>query len=359
MITVREAIPADGLSLAEFFLRTPIEAGGEFVLDRSPDFSALLRMRGESRTFLALAGSQLAGTASALWHDAPEGQEGRLRIGEVVDLRVAEWARGGPATVRLLRAVRGALDAAGVDWAVCLIGDRNAAAVPLVRGAAGLPELRPLARYASVHFAACRLPGTARPKGITVREATRDDGASLRALMEESLAARRFTSLPEVPWPDPAGMHRSWLALDPSGRPCGGLIVWDGSGVRRIRVTRYRGTDRLFRAVIGLAARFGLASALPPPGGVLRLWASRWLGVRGDRRDVVRALVHTALRGAAGEGVHILQINLAEGDPVLRSLPRALRSFYWSTLYGCALGAGRGPEDPAPEATYHADLALV
>ena len=354
MIRVREAGPGDGRALVDFLLRTPLRAGTEFVLDRSPDFTALLRLRGESRTFLAYAGSALAGTATALWHDVPNGR-GSVRVGEVVDLRVAEWARGGPAAARVLRAVHDAFGAAGVDWAVSLIGDRNAAAAPLVHGKAGLPALRRLARYASVHFIACRLPAPRWPSGIAIREAARGDAAAVRDLMEETFAERR-ASRPPLPWPDPAGMHRAWVALDTSGRPWGVLILWDGVGVRRIRVTRYRGVDHLFRAGVALAAGLGLAAPLPAPGDVLRLWASRWFGVRGDRRDVARALVQAALRCAAREGLHVVQINLREGDPLLGALPLAPRSCYWSTLYGCQLG---GSDDRAPEATYHADVALV
>src|SRR6185437_14123398 len=43
-----------------------------------------------------------------------------------------------------------------------------------------------------------------------------------------------------------------------------------------------------------LAARCGLATALPPEGGALRLWASRWLAVRDGRRDAARALIRAA-----------------------------------------------------------------
>src|SRR6185437_8041075 len=116
MISVREATPEDGRALIDFLRMTPLSAGTEFVLDRSPDFSALLRLRGTSRTFLAVSHERLAGTVTALWHDARDGR-GRVRVGEVVDLRVAEWARGSRAVARLLGAARDAFAEAGVDWA--------------------------------------------------------------------------------------------------------------------------------------------------------------------------------------------------------------------------------------------------
>src|SRR6185437_4977109 len=74
MISVREATPEDGRALIDFLRMTPLSAGTEFVLDRSPDFSALLRLRGTSRTFLAVSHERLAGTVTALWHDARDGR---------------------------------------------------------------------------------------------------------------------------------------------------------------------------------------------------------------------------------------------------------------------------------------------
>jgi len=361
MMFVREASAHDGRLLIDFLRATPLQAGTEFVLDRSPDFSALLRLRGSSRTFLAFARERLAGTVTALWHDAREGT-GQVRVGEVVDLRVAEWAHGTPATARLLGAAREAFAAANVQWATCVIGDRNCAAMSLVRGAAGLPRLEPLSRYASVHYVVCRtlVPPPPRAGGrFTVRSASAIDAADLEALVEETSAHRRFAPLQPLRWPDTTGRHRAWIARDAGGAPAAALIVWDGFDLRRIRVVRYRGADRTLRIASVLASRCGLATALPPEGGALRLWASRWLPVRDGRRDAARALIRAALRDALAEHVHVVQMNLAADDPLLSALPRHPRSTYWSTLYGCELVCRSAEVLTAERGPYYLELALV
>lgn len=358
MITVREAVPGDGPALVALLLRTPMRAGTEFVLDRGPEFDALLRLRGSYRTFVACVDGRPVGVATALWHDVRDGAT-TVPVGEIADLRVAVEMRGTPVAARLLHAVRDALDDAGVAWATCIIGEKNRPAVTLARGGAGLPALEPLTRYASVHYVAWRRPGSG-PSGddVEVRVAAGTHVPALDVLMEESLRGRRFVPPPPLIEPDPTGAHRSWIATDRQGVPVGGLVVWDGQAVRRIRVMRYSSVGRMLCLATRLAARAGIAACLPSPGGVLRVWASRWLGVRRGGQPVVRALVRAALRDAAEEGVHVVQVNLAQLDPARQMLPGYPRYTYWSTLYGRQLD-GRSVPASSDGAVYYADLAFV
>lgn len=354
---VAEASMADGAALVELFRRTPLDAGTAFVLDRSPDFWALLALRGHYRTFVARDGDGVVGTATALWHDALDGAR-RVRVGEVVDLRVAPRVRGTRVTAGLLAAVRQAFHDARVSWALCLIGDRNASARMLVTGRAGFPCLAPLTRWASVHYVAWRVPERL-PPGVSVRPADPSDGAALRALVAPTAASRRFVPEPTIEWPDRAGRGRAWLATE-GATPIAALVAWSGEGVRALRVVRHRWQDTPLRTLVAAGAAAGLAPPLPAPGGVLRMWATRWLTGPRERRDVARALIRHALRSAATEGVHVLQVNVPEHDPIRRALPALPRSTYWSTLYGCCL---RSPEIASPPpmttACHHADVALV
>jgi hypothetical protein len=355
MLTVREAAAEDGPALVAFFRDTPLEAGTAFVLDRSPDFTALLRLRGSHRVFVAADRGRLAGTATALWHDARDGHA-TLRVGEIVDLRVAPWARGGRAALVLLQAVRQTFDQVRTEWVVCLVGAANRAATPLTEGGAGLPALRPLARYASVHYVAVRL-STTTPPGVVVRPATVEDGVFLARLADLTASPCRLVPSRRFTWPDPSGQHRAWIAEAPDGAALGGLVLWDGAGIRRIRVVRYAGWDLLLRFAVAAGSRLGLARPLPPPGGALRLWASRWFGVIGAREVVARALVRTAIAEGLREDQHVVQLNLAGDDPLLGALPRGLRSTYWSTLYGAPWTREWAPSDQ--QVGYHADVALV
>jgi hypothetical protein len=355
---IREAGPDDGPTLVRFFLETPMRAGTEFVFDRSPDFGALLRLRGRHRTFVALSGQTIAGSITALWHEGYDGDR-TLRVGEIIDLRVATWARGGTLTARLLAAARDAFSSERTDWVVCLIGENNRDALGLVAGKAGFPPMRPLARYASAHFPAFRLPAAAKRGGVHVRTAGPQDAELLMGLAEELDARRPFRPPHPFPWPDPTGQHQGWIAVSAEGRPLGALITWDGMSVRRIRVVRYSVADQLFRVAMAVAARVGAAQALPAPGGPIRLWASRWFGVVESNARAARMLVRTALRAASLAGQHVLQVNLAEDDPLCRTLPALPHSVYSTIVYACPIGAGGEATLLDDGAMCFADLALV
>lgn len=354
---VREATAVDWPGVADFFLTAPLEAGTAFVLDRRPDFGALPGLRGEFRTFLVFQGNRLAGTVTALWHEGRDGAH-LIKVGEVIDFRVASWARGGRASFHLLRAAHAVFAAEEVDWIVCLVGNQNRAAIPLVARRAGLPLLAPLEEFASVHFMAWRVPRTRGSGSITVRVAEASDAPLVIEFCRSAFDSERFAPVKPIGWPDPTGRHRAWIAVDPDGTPCGVLLLWDGELARRLRIVRYRTADLPLRIVAGIAARFGLAVPLPPPGSVLGLWASRVVAIRRGGGDTLRALLGAALSAAAAAGRHVVQLNLRRNDPLLQELPPYPRSIYWSTLYGAPCRGGPVAPKPFLE-RYHADLARV
>lgn len=352
---VREATVADWPQVAELFAATPVQSGTSFVLDRRPDFGALPRLRGQFRTFVVPHGQRLAGTVTALWRPGMDGN-GQVTVGEVIDLRVAPWARGRRVAFHLLRAVQEAFVAERIDWILSLIGKHNRPVKAVVARKTSLPALVPLEDFASVHFMAMRMPR--RRSGLTVRAAGPSDAALLAELCAAQQATERFAPPGAIPWPDPTGRHRAWLAFGPDGAPHGALVAWDGEALRRLRILRYRTADLPLRAVMGAAAMLGRSAALPAPGEVLRLWATRLVAVRSGGARTLRALVDAALGSAVAAGCHVLQVNLHGRDPLLRQLPPYPRSTYWSTLYG-------GPLDERPAAPlspterFHADIARV
>jgi hypothetical protein len=357
MLMLREASGADWPAIADFFLATPLQSGTSFVLDRRPDFGALPALRGNFRTFLVFQGQRIAGTVTALWHPARNGAS-MSTVGEVMDLRVAEWARGGRAMLHLLRAAYGAFVDARVDWIVCLVGKDNLATQPLVAGRIGLPPLVRLEDFASVHFVAARIPRLVAAGGVTVRAAQPADAALLAELCAAHAGTECFAPPEPIDWPDPTAHHLAWLAFDQNGAVCGALVAWDGAAVRRIRIVRYRASDLPLRIAVGMAARLHLANPLPAPGEVLGIWATRVIAIGHGGSRTLRALLDAALNAAAAAGQSLLQVNLRARDPLLRTLPAYPRSTYWTTLYG---GPSDGSEISGRYLTerYHADLARV
>lgn len=307
---LREATHEDSARLVEFFQRTPMSAGTSFVLDRGPDFFALLALRGASRTFALFNGDRLVGTATALWRTVHD-QGLDVVHGEVVDLRVADFARGTRAAWRLLGAVREAFTAAGVMWVSCLIAGGNQLATALVTGRAGLPPLSWRRRYQSAHYLACRPPWRS------------DDEWSIESAGEST---------------DPSARSTTWTARDASGRQVGTLRLWDGDSVRRIRIEQYRRAEWPLRVFSRLAGAVSAGVALPREGGVLRTWASREFVVDPPNRTVVRALLSASVRAAVHSGRHVVQINLDARDPLVELLPRFPRSTFMSDVYGAPFG---------------------
>jgi hypothetical protein len=356
-LILREAIADDWPELANFFLTAPLHSGTSFVLDRRPDFGALPALRGKFRTFMVFQEGRLAGTVTALWRPARSGARSTT-VGEVMDLRVAPWARGGRAMLHLLRATHEVFVAERVDWIVCLVGKHNRATLPLVAGRIGLPRLTRLEDFASVHFIAGKIPRLVASTGVTVRAAEAADASLIAGFCAAQEAAECFAPPESIAWPDPTARHRAWLAFDPDGAPCGALVTWDGDAVRRVRVMHYPASDLPLRIAIGLAARLHLTNPLPAPGEVFGIWATRVVAVGRGGSRTLRALLDTALRDAAAAGRSALQLNLRARDPLLQRLPLYPRSTYWTTLYGGRCDGGSIPDRYLTE-HYYADLARV
>jgi hypothetical protein len=343
VITLHEAGAGDTPELVRFFLETPVEASTNFVLDRAPDFAALPRLRGQSATFVARDGAGICGCATALWHDATSPSGSFIRVGEVMDLRVNPDHRKGVVAARLLRCVRDALLRAGVDHVFCLIADNNAGARSLLGGRAGFPEMRALTRYACVHIIPMRL--RSRSSGYMVRRADASDAQMLSELVTSTTAHVLVRDPCVTQFPQPSEGHMAWMALR-GEEPVAGLMAWDGYAVRRIRVMRYSGAS-------GLAAA-RLAAALPPPGGALHMWATRWLGAPGNDTTALRVLLSHVSHDAASAGQHVFQVNIPDGHPATRSLPLLPRTTLRTTLYGTRMRGG-----PLSPGEYHADPAMA
>ncbi len=278
-------------------------------------------------------------------------------VGEVIDFRVAAWARGGRAAFLLLRAAYEAFCAHGVDWISALSASQNRATLPLVARRAGFPKLVALGGFASVHFIGWRVPSLVEPNGLTVRAATAADATMVAELSAEALGGESALT----GGADRGGRTR--LACTEPGSQARRMALcaaccWSGTAKQCAAFGFFaigRPTCR-FDASPASGAWLGMTSPLPSPGGVLGLWASRVVTIRHGGSVTLRALLRAALRDAAVAGRSVVQLNLHGLDPLLRELPKYPSSIYRSTLYGCPWRSDSvDPSSPAER--YYADLA--
>jgi ribosomal protein S18 acetylase RimI-like enzyme len=344
-VIVREASSADGPALVRLFLETPLVAGTSFVIDRAPDFFASIRPQTRAQTFVAEDTGRLVGVVTGTWRTVSD-QGRQVKVGEIVDLRVAANARRSGVAHELLTRIKSVCEAAEVDWATCLIADRNAAVAGLVRGTGALPAFEPVDRWVSVHFIAWRVPRTGRSARVRVRRGTSADRPIVEGMQKDLMRDWRLRESHEAMPEDPAEYH-TWIAESATGEPRGALVLRDGARSRRIRVAKYGAGDAVLRAAVGVAARMGVATALPREGDVLRLWSSTWLGATCADPTVVRALLIAALHEAARERIHVVQINLSERDPIHAVLPRLPGSRFHSTLFALRRRTSSAPIGPA------------
>jgi hypothetical protein len=366
-LTLREATASDNEALCDLLVKVGIASGTAFSLDRNPDFFALLRCRGESRTFVVETRERrVVGVVSVLWHLAHSGPGAvgeACRVGEIVDLRVAPECRYTRATFLLLEAACAALAEAQATWLTCLIGAKNHLAAALTHSGQRVPRLRPLTTYASVHYPTWQ--GFAKPH------------ASVRALASEAAAATAAEATGGRDALVPVGLPltfaseralgeietRGWV-IERGSRPLAGLVLSDLSAVRRVRVNRYAPSDWPLLGVTSVLAGLGRATALPGPGGALKIWATRC--VWAENAQQLARLIRAAMRVAGEHGVHVLQVNVAESSPVAKLLPRGPRSTFYSTLFGERVVASAdarrlrvAPAETAVSTVYFADVALA
>ena len=343
---VREATPDDGPALVRLFLETPLAAGTSFVIDRAPDFFATVRPQTRAQTFVADDGGVLVGVVTGVWRTVVD-DERHASVGEIVDLRVAPHVRRRGVAYDLLTRIKSVFEATDIDWATCLVADRNAAVAGLVRGAGELPLFEPVDRWLSAHFIAWRMPRAGRRASLRVRRATSTDRQIVDAMQTDLTRDWRLReSHGAMPDDDPADYH-TWIAESAGGDPLGGIVLRDGTRSRRIRVAKYGAGDRALRVAVKVAARMG----------VLRLWASTWLGAVRPEPVVVRALLLAALREAARAGIHVVQINLSARDPIRVVLPSLPGSRFWSTLFALRRRASSRPIGPGE--ICHVDIARL
>ena len=335
-VQLAELGPADAAEMTAVNAACPIVADFTIAFDRGDDYLAWPRLCFERFRYL---GARIDGRLIGYGMIA-------ATTGELGG-RQAPYFYAGDA--RVLPAWRGR----GVVWAIAeaiqelvwddvheglgLVKAGNVPAEALIRRLCGLPrfEARPLGTLDVTLLPVLR--GFRGDPSAAVRPARADDASCIAVLYQRLNAGRHF-----APRLDEAEVSRlftlpglspeRWWIAERAGTPVGALAAWDMSAFHGSRVLRYSAGATVLRGVIAAAARVlpGVAP-LPAPGGALRAWTVSQLAV--TEPGVLRALLGAVVDHALGRGVHLVQLGLLAGDPLLTATAGLPRQQLRSGLY--------------------------
>lgn len=263
------------------------------------------------------------------------------RVGYLGSLRLAPHIRRGTALGRGYRMLRRLheRDPVGPFYISTILEDNQAARAILTSGRAGLPTYHEIGRYRTLALPArrCTLGAAA---GLRIVRGDEVGVAALVEFLNDSGPARQFFPCYT---PGDFGAGRGLLkGLDPcdvavalhGGGIVGTLGLWDQSAFRQRVVTGYRGLLGAVRRPLNALSRLLLGpEPLPAPGRPVPALPLACPVVRGNRPDVLGALLDHATGRAAARGAAFVLLGLAAGDPLLAVARRRLHCTLHSRIY--------------------------
>lgn len=346
-LTLRPATPADNPALVELARICPMPAPISLAFERTPDFFALCRARGESRTLVAEVAGEVVACASvgrrrAYVNGSPS------EIGYVADLKVAPRFRGRYLPHLLI--ARLAADEASLSPAAYVMtfaaGNRTIDAL-LHRTL----KHRPIERLGTITsfqlFPLVRLGVSAR---FEIRRAGPGDEAALSGLLDSfhrqyELAPVFATGGLREVLERSLGMElSSYFVASQGGRLLAALGLWDQDGFKQTRVHRMPPGLRWFTRSVRAASRFLPLPALPLEGEVLRLVHVRHPCHLPGQQQALAALTRFTVNWCREQGRHLALFTCAAGDALeecARGIPRAVYRYHVAVVRN---GPGREPD---------------
>ena len=340
-IEIRLAEKADNEGLLALSRITPMVGSISLRIDRDPDFFALLRLRGESKVFVAVYGSEVVGSISAALRTAYLSGIPEL-VAYIGDLKIHPRFSGSRISIRLLTALRADLNRSGVDVCFCVAADGNHRVLPMFEGRLGLPRWHSAGRF--LVDGLLPSPFYRRSKHYALEAAQRSDVSAIALLLdcfhksrqfapqlqEDEIAAALFAS-PELPFTKTfvARARRRIVAT---------TTLCDIGPLKRNVFLNAPGTVKAALAVLrGVAVPFR-GFQIPRRGEALRLLNVRHFACEEGHEASLPLLVSLARAEAFRNRFTFLMLGLHERDP-LRSLVRRIPRLTFSSLaFSTSLG---------------------
>jgi len=360
-IEIRQASEADNDELIALTRMTPMDGAIPLRIDREPDFFALLRLRGKSKVYVAVQGSQVIGCISAALRTAyisgvPE------PIAYIGDMKVHPSFSGSLVAVRLIKALEADLRFNGIDLCFCVAADGNHRVMPLFEGRLGMPRWVRLGRF--LVNGLIPSPFTSHSKHYSIDTAQVADMPAITSLLDRFHRTRQFA--PQLGEDEIAQnlsnnsrdlLPRTFVART-AQRVVATLTLCDTASVKRNVLLNAPASLRAALALLRVVAAPFPGFHVPRMGQALRLLTARYAACEDGHQPALKALLSLARTEAFRQGFSFLMLGLHESDP-LRSLVRGIPRFTFSSLaLATSLGDPSGLENRVAGIPFE-DYALV
>lgn len=324
-VRIREASPEDSAPLIELARVCPMRGRISIYAERSPDFFALERLRGDPWV-VGVAEEEdgrIVGCVSVATRDVYLDGE-PVRTMHTGDLRVAPGWRRTDVVHRLHAFCWERCRAAGLDFMYFSMMVGNMAVRSLLRPRPGSPVYR-LAGGVTVLGIAPLLSRTPEST-VEVRAASPADAVAIVELLDRENRRRNFAPVWSTDRLDRLLSARAGLSIADfrvarrGGRITGVLAGWEQREVQRTIVAGAAPWTLPFGALYSLVALLRGRRAFPGPGDELRLRYLSYLAVEDDDPTEFRSLIADSLRDPRSRDVHFLDLALDSRHPLLGAL---------------------------------------
>jgi predicted N-acetyltransferase YhbS len=340
-IEIRPADQADNDALLALTRITPMAGAISLRIDRDPDFFALLRLRGNSKVFIAERGHQVIGCISVALRTAyisglPE------TVAYIGDMKVHPSFSGSLVAVRLMKALEADMRLFGIDVGFCVAADGNHRVMPLFEGRLGTPRWVPLGRFLVNGLLPSPFKGNS--KGYSIDSAQPADLPTIAMLLDRFHRSRQFA--PQLREDEiaqsPSANHeepfpRTFVARREQ-RVVATLTLCDTAAVKRNVLLNAPASLKVALALLRVAAAPFPGFVVPRIGEALRVLSVRYAACEDGHLPALEALLALGRDEAFRSRFTFLMLGLHERDP-LRSLARRIPRFTFSSL-GLATSLG-------------------
>ncbi|HLF19309.1 MAG TPA: GNAT family N-acetyltransferase [Bacteroidota bacterium] len=361
-ISIRLATESDNQGLIALARKSPMKGLLTLYIDRAPDFFSLNRLQGDPwRVYVAQDAEQVVGSISIAYRDVFAWGT-TTRIAYLSDMKILPSYRSSTVAFRLIKAVYEYEHTMGADYFICSVIKGNESVMKLFHGRAGLPRM-----YAVGEVVIHNIIPVFRKQmngQDSVREAKTEDAAQMKSLFEKFSQHYNFTPKLEENYFRRIIQHEepfqnsNHFVSERAGTMVAMASTWDQMSMKNLVVEKHSIASRSLVYFSKLAAFTGIMPRLPDAGKVIRTLQMRHLAIDEGGESGLREILKCVYNICLERRYHVLQIVVAEGDPIASVLPRSLTTRVPLIIF-CGSISRQSTMEALSERKCYEDICLV